>query len=137
VATAAELGQRQWDVVDARVGQHEVGRAAAWQGSDAWNRREQEVALESLRRRTAVKHGSGRQSGGVSRRGEASTRPGSGGAEAGTARGRAQNGAGAVGATHLASQSSGGARQSNRGEGERGRRRRTQLQIVENAGTPL
>jgi hypothetical protein len=30
VVTAAELRQRQYDVEDARAGQHEVGRAAAW-----------------------------------------------------------------------------------------------------------
>jgi hypothetical protein len=39
VATAAELGQRQCDVEDARAGQHRVGRAAR-QESDALNRRE-------------------------------------------------------------------------------------------------
>jgi hypothetical protein len=53
VATAAELGQRKCDVEDARAGQHRFGRATARQGSDAWNCREQEVALESLRRRAA------------------------------------------------------------------------------------
>jgi hypothetical protein len=43
VATAAELVQRKCNVKDARAGQHRFG-------SDAWNRREQEVVLESLRR---------------------------------------------------------------------------------------
>jgi hypothetical protein len=102
VATAAELRQRKCNVEDARAGQHGVGRAAARQGSDAWNCREQEVALESLRWRAAVKHGSGRQLSGVSRRVEASARPVSGGAEARAARGRAQSGARVAGAAHMA-----------------------------------
>jgi hypothetical protein len=46
----AKLGERQCDVEDAWARQHKVGRAAARQGSDAWDRRKQEVALESLQR---------------------------------------------------------------------------------------
>jgi hypothetical protein len=70
-----------------------------------------------LRRRATAKGGSGGHSGGVARRGGASERPGSGGAEAGATRGRAQSGAGSAGVAHVASQSSGSARQRNR-EGE-------------------
>jgi hypothetical protein len=48
-------------VEDARASQHKVRRAAARQGSDAWDLRKQEVALESLRWRAVVKRGSGRR----------------------------------------------------------------------------
>jgi hypothetical protein len=133
----AKRGQQQCDVGNAGARQHKVGRAAAQQGSDAWDRREARGGAGLLRRRATARSGSGGQSGGVARRGGASARPGSGGVEAGPTRGRAQSGAGVAGAAHMASQNSGGARQRNRGEGERGRRRRTRLQIAENTGTLL
>jgi hypothetical protein len=46
VAIAAALGQKQCNVEVAS--QHGVGRTAAWQRSDAWNIRRQEVAREML-----------------------------------------------------------------------------------------
>jgi hypothetical protein len=58
-------------------------------------------------------------------------------ARQGRACGPVQDGAEAAGVAHMASRSGGGARQRNRGEGVRGRRRRTQLQIVESTGTLL
>jgi hypothetical protein len=50
VATAAELGQRQCDVEDARAGQHGVGRAAARRVMTRRIVGRQEVAREMLRR---------------------------------------------------------------------------------------
>jgi hypothetical protein len=79
VATGAELGQRQCDMEDAMAGQHGVGRAAARQGVDAWDRREARGGAGLLRRRATARGGSGGQSGGVARRGEDSAARGGGG----------------------------------------------------------
>jgi hypothetical protein len=138
VAAAAELGQEHCDVEDARASQHGVGRAAAQQRSDAWNVGRQEVARVMLRWRAAVKHSSGRQSGGVSRRGQASARAGSGGVEAGVARGEVLSSAETAGAAHMAGRMAAarGRGEQRRGR-ERGRRRGTQMQYHRNAGALL
>jgi hypothetical protein len=47
-------------VGDAGARQHKVRRTAARQGSDAWDHQKQKGVLESLRRRSVAKHGSGR-----------------------------------------------------------------------------
>jgi hypothetical protein len=102
VAIAAELGQRQCDVEDARAGQHGVGRAAARQGSDAWNRREAGGGAGVAATASGCEVRLRQTAGDVARQGEASARPGSGGAEAGVTRGRAQSGTGAAGVAHMA-----------------------------------
>jgi hypothetical protein len=135
--STAERGQQQCDVGNAGASQHRVGRAAARQGSDAWDHRKQEVALELLRRRAAVKHGSGKRR--TTWRGE--EEPARGREAAGQRLGRRVDGRRAAlgrgGAQHMTGQSCGSARQRNRGEGKRGRRRRTQMQFAENTGTLL
>jgi hypothetical protein len=80
-------------VGNAGARQHKVGRAAARQESDAWDRREAGGGTDHL----AVTASGGVEQlgqtvGGVARRGEASARPGSGGAGAGAARGLPQGG---------------------------------------------
>jgi hypothetical protein len=87
VATAAELGQRQCDVEDARAGQHGVGRAAARQESDAWNRQEAGGGAGVTATASGGEARVGQTAGDVARQGEASARPGSGGTGAGVARG--------------------------------------------------
>jgi hypothetical protein len=65
---------------------------------------------------------------------QASARAGSGGAGAGVARGTVQNGAGAVGAWHMAGEGGGGgAEKKQRSRGWR----KTDLQFLKTAGTPL
>jgi hypothetical protein len=124
-------------VGDAGARQHKVRRTAARQGSDAWDHRKQEVVLESLRRRSAAKHGSGRPQ--TTWRGQAvaSARSGKATVERGRARGRAQSGAEAAEAAHMAGAAAAACDRENRGKGERGRRRRTQMQYHRNAGTLL
>jgi hypothetical protein len=137
MATAVELGQRQCDVGNAGTRQHKVGRAAARPGSDAWDRWEAGGGAGVAATASGGEEQLGQTAGDMARQGKASARPGSGGADAGAVRGRPQGGSGVGKCTAHGWQSSGGARQKNRGEGERGRRRRTQLRIAENTGTPL
>jgi hypothetical protein len=107
----AKLGQQQCDVGNAGARQHKVGRAAARQGSDAWDRREAGGGTDHL---AATASGGeeqlGQTAGGVARRGEASARPGSGGAGAGAARGLPQGGSRARRCTAHGRQSGGGSR---------------------------
>jgi hypothetical protein len=103
-------------VEDARAGQHKVRRAAARQGSNAWDHRKQEVALESLRRRAVVKRGSGRRR--ATWRGRERQR------EVGKRRGRGW------GDTWMGTEQRWGGRGGAHGQsggGERGRRRGTRL----------
>jgi hypothetical protein len=62
---------------------------------------------------------------------------GSGGADAGAARGARKGGAGAAGARHMASKSGGASGSENREPRAGGRRRRGYLQFPESVGTPL
>jgi hypothetical protein len=89
-------------VEDARAGQHRVGRAAARQGSDAWNHREAGGGTGVAATASGGEARLGQTAGDVARQGEASARSGSGGAKAGVTRGRAQSGAGAAGVAHMA-----------------------------------
>jgi hypothetical protein len=108
-------------VGNAGARQHKVGRAAARQGSDAWDRREVGGGTDRL---AATVSGSeeqlGQTAGGVARRGEASARPGSGGAGVGAARGLPHGGSGAGRCTAHGRQSGGGSRAE---EQRRGRER--------------
>jgi hypothetical protein len=136
-AIAAALGQKLSDMEGARAGQHGVGRAAALQRGDAWNVGRQEVARKMLRRRAAARCSTGRwratwRGQGWPARGReaAGQRPGW---HVHRRRGVLEQ----QGRRTWPGQSSGGARQRNREEGERGRRRRIQMQYLRNAGTLL
>jgi hypothetical protein len=124
-------------VGDTGARQHKVGRAAARQGSDAWDHREAGGGTGVAATASGGEKQLGQTAGDVARQGEASVGPGSGGAGVGAARGLPQGGSGVGRCMAHGRQSAGGARQRNRGEGERGRRKRTQLQFAENTGTPL
>jgi hypothetical protein len=89
-------------VGDAGARQHKVRRTAARQGSDAWDHQKQKGVLESLRRRSVAKHGSGRPRTTWRGQGVASARSGKAAVERGRARGRAQSGAEAAEVVHMA-----------------------------------
>jgi hypothetical protein len=96
---------------DAGARKHKVRRAAARQGSDAWDRREAGGGTDRLAATaTGGEDQLGQTASGVARRGEASARPGSGGAGAGAARGLPQGGSGARRCTAHGQQSGGGSR---------------------------
>jgi hypothetical protein len=88
-AATVRRGERGCETAQGREG---GGKA----GSDAWDRRETAGGTDCL---AATASGGeeqlGQTAGGVARRGEASARPGSGGAGAGAARGLPQGGSGA------------------------------------------
>jgi hypothetical protein len=74
-------------VGDAGARQHKVGRAAARQGSDTWDRREVGGGAGVAATASGGEEQLRQTTGDVARQGEASAGPGSGGAGAGAARG--------------------------------------------------
>jgi hypothetical protein len=76
---------------------------------------------------SGVKHSSGRPRMTWRGQGVASARSGKAAVDRGRARGQAQSGAEAAEAAHMAGTAAAARGRENRGEGERGRRRRTQM----------